>query len=105
MMGTSIDSKFIETSEAIVSQLGFKDLKSFVKRQALFMLLAKIEKFEVEDKFLESKYHMTFEDFCKRIEAVKNEEDFTEEEDYLDWRFTKEALVRLMNQKLELEYA
>ena len=30
-MDTSLDIKFAERSESIVTQLGFKDLKSFVK--------------------------------------------------------------------------
>ena len=30
-MDTSLDAKFAERSESIVTQLGFKDLKSFVK--------------------------------------------------------------------------
>ena len=37
MMDTLLDSKFVEKSEAVVTQFGFKDLKSFVKDQALFM--------------------------------------------------------------------
>ncbi|MBU1697910.1 MAG: hypothetical protein KKD21_12865 [Proteobacteria bacterium] len=48
-MDTSLDLKFTEKSESIVTQLGFKDLKSFVKNQALFMLMCfwqrKIESF------------------------------------------------------------
>jgi len=45
-MATSLDIKFAERSEAIVTQFGFKDLKSFVKNQALLMLMARIEKYE-----------------------------------------------------------
>ena len=43
-MDTSLDLKFVERSEAIVTQLSFKRLKSFVKNQALLMLMARIEK-------------------------------------------------------------
>ncbi len=49
-MGTSLDIKFAERSESIVTQLGFKDLKSFIKNQALLMLMARIEKYEAEQK-------------------------------------------------------
>ena len=38
-------------------------------------------------------------------EMLKNKEVFEEEEDYLDWRFSKETLERLKRQKQELEYA
>ncbi|MBW2014994.1 MAG: hypothetical protein JRF31_12370 [Deltaproteobacteria bacterium] len=104
-MGTSIDSGFIEKYEPIITQLGFKDLKSFVKNQALIMMMAKMEKYEAEIKRFEVKYRMNFEGFQDKIKGVKNKEVFKEEDDYLDWRFAKESLARLTRQKRELEYA
>ena len=101
-METSLDSKFIETSEGIITQLGFKDLKSFVKSQALLMVLAKIEKYEVENKRFTKKYRMDFKNFQAKLKQRKNEEVFSEEDDYLDWRFSIEALERLRSQKQEL---
>ena len=104
-MATSLDIKFSERSEAIVTQLGFKDLKSFVKNQVLLMLMARIEKYEVENKRFEAKYHMPFNAFQEKVEGLQNEEVFTEDDDYLDWRFAKEAIDGLKKQRLELEYA
>ena len=104
-MDTSLDIKFAERSESIVTQLGFKDLKSFVKIQASLMLMARIEKYEAENKRFEAKYHMPFKSFQAKLEGLQNEEVFTEDDDYLDWRFAKEAIVRLVRQKQELEYA
>ncbi len=104
-MDTSLDVKFAERSEAIVTQLGFKDLKSFVKNQASLMLMARIEKYEAENKRFEAKYHMPFKSFQAKVEGLQNEEVFTEDDDYLDWRFAKEAIDRLVRQKRELEYA
>ena len=104
-MGTSIDASFIEKSEPIITQLGFKDLKSFVKNQVLLIMMAKMEKYEAEIKRFEVKYHMDFKSFQEKIEGLKNREVFTEEDDYLDWRFAKESLDRLIRQKQELEYA
>jgi hypothetical protein len=104
-MGTFLDIKFAEKSESIVSQFGFKDLKSFVKNQALLMLMAKIERYEAENKRFESKYHMQFNAFREKVEGLQNEEVFTEDDDYLDWRFAKESIDRLVRQKLELECA
>lgn len=97
--------KFAEKSELIVTQFGFKDLKSFVKNQALLMLMARIEKYEAENKRFEAKYHMPFKAFRTKIEGLQNEEVFTEDDDYLDWRFASEAIDRLVKQKQELEYA
>ena len=104
-MGTSIDSSFIEKSEPIITQFGFKDLKSFVKNQALLMIMAKMGKYEAEIKRFEVKYHMDFNSFQKKIEGLKKKEVFMEEDDYLDWRFAKESLDRLNRQKQELQDA
>ena len=104
-MNTSLDIKFAERSESIVTQFGFKDLKSFVKNQASLILMARIEKYEAENKRFEAKYHMPFKSFQAKVEGLQNEEVFTEDDDYLDWRFAKEAIDRLVRQKRELEYA
>jgi len=104
-MGTSIDSSFIEKYEPIITQLGFKDLKSFLKNQALLIMMAKMEKYEAEINRFKVKYRMDFKSFQEKIEGLKNKEVFMEEDDYLDWRFAKESLDRLNRQKRELEYA
>ena len=104
-MDAILDSQFVEKSTAIVTHLGFKDLKSFVKNQALLMLLAKTDKYEIEIKNFEKKYRMDFETFKNRISDIKGKEEFTEEDDYLDWRFAYEALNELRKRKQELEYA
>ena len=104
-MDTSFDMKFAENTEAIVTQFGFKDLKSFVKNQALLMLMAKIEKYEAENKLFESKYSMTFDAFNEKLGKLHGDEDFVKEDDCLDWRFAKEAIERLLKQKQELERA
>lgn len=104
-MSSSLDLKFSERSEAIVTQLGFKNLKSFVKNQAIFMLMAKIEKYEAENKRFEAKYHMPFKSFLVKIKELYNEEVFDEDDDYLDWRFAIEAIDSLEKQKSDFENA
>jgi hypothetical protein len=104
-MDTTLDTQFAQKSESIISQFGFKDLKSFVKNQALLMLMAKIEKYVAENNRFEAKYAMSFKEFQAKIEGLENEEVFEEEDDYLDWRFAKEAADRLIRQKQELENA
>ena len=104
-MASSLDDKFIEISEGIINQLGFKDIKSFIKNQAVLMMMAKIDKYESEDKCFERKHKMSFEDFRNKIEETKEKEDFEEEDDYLDWRFAKEVLEGLRRQKQALEDA
>ena len=104
-MDTSLDSIFVERFESVVAELGFKNLKSFVKNQTLLILMSKMEKFRAEDKRFKSKYGLDFNKFQERIERRKDEEIFLEEEDCLDWRFAKEALSRLERQTRELENA
>ena len=104
-MDEILDSKFVEKSEAIVTQFGFKDLKTFVKGQALFMLMAKMNKYETEISRFEKKYHMDFTAFENKISNLKDKEDFKEEDDYLNWRFAHEALNSIRKQKQELEHA
>lgn len=104
-MDTPLDIKFAENTEAIVTQFGFKNLRSFVKNQALFLLLSKIEKYEAENRRFEVKYKMSFNAFQEKLGVLQNEEDFNQEDDYLDWRFTIEVKDRLSRQKQELENA
>ena len=104
-MDTSFDLNFAKNTEAIVTQFGFKDLKSFIKNQALLMLMGRIEKYEAEIKSFEKKYNMPYDIFKDEIEKSTGEEDFAKEEDYLDWRFAKETSDRLLKQKRELERA
>jgi hypothetical protein len=104
-MATSLDDKFVEISEGIIGQLGFKDIKSFVKNQALMMMMAKMDKYESENKFFERKYRMSFEAFRNKIEEKEEKENFEEEDDYLDWRFAREVMEGLRRQKQALEHA
>jgi hypothetical protein len=104
-MANSLDQKFVETSEGIISTLGFKDIKSFVKQQASLLILAKIAKYESENAFFERKYEMSFESFQERRKGKEGKEIFEEEDDYLDWRFARESLNRLRKQKQELDHA
>ena len=104
-MEFTLDQKFIETSEAIITQLGFKDIKSFIKNQALMMILAKLDKYESENKFFERKYLVSFEEFQKKIQEQQEIENFEEEDDYLDWRFAREALESLEKKKQDIKHA
>lgn len=67
--------------------------------------MARIERYEAENKRFEAKYHMSFKAFQAKVEGLQDGEVFTEDDDYLDWRFAKEAIDGLMKQKRELEHA
>ncbi|MEW6665742.1 MAG: hypothetical protein AB1512_11050 [Thermodesulfobacteriota bacterium] len=104
-MANSLDQKFIETSESIIAKLGFKDIRSFVKQQASLLILAKIDKYESENTFFERKYKTSFEEFQERRKGKEGKEVYEEEDDYLDWRFARESLNHLREQKQELDHA
>lgn len=104
-MDATLDMKFVENTEAIVTQFGFKDLRSFVKNQALFLLMSKIEKYESEIRRFEAKYKTSFDAFQEKLNSLQNNEVFIQEDDYLDWRFAKEVMEKLSRQKQELENA
>jgi len=104
-MDVSMDSKFIDISEDIMSQLGFKNLKSFVKSHVILMMMGKIEKYETENRYFEKKYSLKFHEFREKMEDSENIEDFLKEDDYLDWRFAIENIKSLKKQKMELENA
>ena len=48
---------------------------------------------------------MTFTAFQEKLGGLQNKEVFTQEDDYLDWRFAKEVMDRLKRQKQEFENA
>jgi hypothetical protein len=104
-MQYTLDEKFMETSEAIITQLGFKDIKSFIKNQALMMIRAKQDKYDSENKFFERKYNMSFDEFQKKLNEQKGSENFEEEDDLLDWRFAREALDNLEKKKQDMKHA
>jgi hypothetical protein len=68
------------------------------------MLMAKMEKYEAEIRCFKVKYDIDFNAFQERINCKDNQEDFDEEDGFLDWRFAEEALKRLQRQILEQQF-
>jgi hypothetical protein len=53
---------------------------------------SKIQKYEAENSLLVNKYGLSFEEFRFKIEKETNVENFSVEEDLLDWQFIIENL-------------
>ncbi|AEG16381.1 hypothetical protein Desku_2870 [Desulfofundulus kuznetsovii DSM 6115] len=100
----TLDVTFLQKVTPVLREMGFADVKEFLKEQALLLLMAKISRYKAECDYFQSKYGMSFEDFARKVENAK-EEDFAQEEDLLDWRFAREALVELDQRKREIESA
>lgn len=101
---TALDVAFLQKVTPVLREMGFADAKEFLKDQALLLLMGKISRYKTECAYFENKYSMSFENFAKKLENAK-EEDFAQEEDFLDWRFAREALVELDQRKREIESA
>ena len=58
-----------------------------LKNYALNHIHAKIQKYEAENLYYQGKHKHTFDAFKKKVQSMKNEEDFTWEDDLMDWEF------------------
>ena len=58
-----------------------------LKNYALNHIHAKIHEYEAENLYYQGKHHHTFNAFKKKVQSMKNEEDFAWEDDLMDWEF------------------
>ncbi|MGA7878101.1 MAG: hypothetical protein WCA08_20750 [Desulfoferrobacter sp.] len=63
-----------------------------LKDYALAQIQARIQKYEAETSFFETKHKSSFEAFRERIESMEDEEDFEAEDDLMDWEFAVVSL-------------
>lgn len=76
-----------------------------LKNYALTQIYTILQKYEVENRFFESKYSCKFVEFKNKIEAMENEEDFEWEDDLMDWEFAVENLNLWQQRAAEVEHA
>ncbi len=81
------------TLEKTIHNFGYTTVKEFATDHARLLLLSKIEEYQNKVNFFEKKYQMKFEKFEKMLNQKKNNENFKEEEDSMEWRFCTECLV------------
>jgi hypothetical protein len=58
-----------------------------LKNYALNQMLGRIHKYEAENKFFEDKYGCNLETFKGRLESMEEQENFTWDDDLMDWEF------------------
>jgi len=63
-----------------------------LKEHALLLGLAKISRYEAECARFEKKYGKSFDEFSTELERRHESEDFSQEDDLLDWGFARTAL-------------
>jgi hypothetical protein len=100
----NLDSDFLQKVSPILREAGFSDEKEALKEQALMLLMGKVSRYQAECAFFEEKYGMSFEEFASRVQ-VTGEENFEEDDDFLDWRFARESLADLRHRLQELKHA
>ncbi len=93
MSGLTMNDKLLLSDELldVYKKLGEEPL-IILKNYALDMVMAKIQKYEAESKKFSKQYHTTFSRFKKKVESIKQGENFRWEEDLLDWQFAEENL-------------
>jgi hypothetical protein len=58
-----------------------------LRNYALNHIHAKIQKYEAENRYYRDKHKDTFEAFRRKVQSLKDEEDFAREDDLMDWEF------------------
>jgi hypothetical protein len=73
-----------------------------LKSYAINHTLGKIQKYGTEGQLFAAKYHCSFDQFKKRLNTMKDKENFEWEDDFLDWEFSVENLKTWKKKLLEL---
>ena len=74
-----------------------------LKNYALTYISGMIQKFDLENRSFEQKYHCTLPEFQARLDAMEDEEHFEWEDDVMDWEFAVENLRLWTQRKIETE--
>ena len=91
-----------ETLSKLYTEMAISPLV-ILKEYALTHIHTTIQKLDLENRSFEQKYGCTFHEFQARLEAMENEENFSWEDDLMDWEFAKENLTLWTKRKEELE--
>lgn len=93
----------MSTATTILQDLGISE-KGAIREFALLTASQKLAEFNQECAALRHKYNMTFSEFEHKIKS-STEEIFTEEEDYMAWKFAEEgaAYWREKVERLKIE--
>jgi threonyl-tRNA synthetase len=93
----------MNTSISILKDLGYSQEQA-IKEFALLNTSQKIAELEQENEFFQRKYNSQFVEFEKKMKS-RNEEIFSEEDDYLEWKFVVEGIQYWKSKVNELRRA
>jgi len=78
---------------------------SVLREHLILTGMAKLSRYEAECALLEKKYGESLVSFKKRIKERQEHEDFTEEDDLMDWEYADAALKWWLSQLEDLRRA
>ncbi|NBC84473.1 MAG: hypothetical protein GVY19_13990 [Bacteroidetes bacterium] len=87
----------IEIDDNIAEILGKENLNpgNILKEYLMMDLLSKREKYDQQVQKMELKYKNSFENTEQEVHSKKNSEDFTIEDDLMEWEFAVESLKKI----------
>jgi hypothetical protein len=64
---------------------------TILREHAILTIMTKLSRYEAECALYEKKYDASLESFLSKLEQKLNSENFTEEDDLLDWEYANSA--------------
>ncbi len=84
------------TVEDVLTSLGFANPLVAARQQAQMILLGRLAHYQAEVQQMEKKWGITLEEMAVRYNA-EGDEDFTADDDYLQWRWYAEAVESIQS--------
>lgn len=89
----------------VLDELNYSSSEDVALEYILLQAKSKIAEYEEEVQSFRKKYNMSFDEFQQKLETTKEDENFDEEEDFMAWKFAKEAIDYWQEQIETLENA
>ena len=64
---------------------------TILREHAILTIMTKLSRYEAECALYEKKYDASLKSFLRKLEQKLNSENFTEEDDLLDWEYADSA--------------
>jgi hypothetical protein len=85
------------TVDSILKSLGYVDPMMAARQQARMILLGKKARYQAEIQQLESRWGLSLSQMLKKYQQ-KGEEDFTTDDDYIQWQWYTDAVTAIDSQ-------
>ena len=85
------------TTEDILIALGYPDALTAARQQARMMLLGRLARYQAVVQQFEQRWGCTLDEMRARYN-LENQEDFTTDDDYLDWQWYIDAANTVQGQ-------